>query len=151
MKKIASMMGKLAWMLFYTAILLPDMSLDYMSPVYILHQLFSKVKNRSLSALDSCVIGMLLNKSKSSNFMTIKSPPCGGHVVINDVGQHHKWTWGVITIEMLILNVGSLGSISARGVLVRNGEYRIFLWAKMNIELKGCEFWQPHSQCAMAG
>jgi len=77
-------------MLFYIAILLPNMSLDYMSPVYILHQFFSKVKNRSLTSLDSCVIGVFLDKIKTSNFITRKSPLCGGHLVINDAGQYQK-------------------------------------------------------------
>ncbi|MGB3701166.1 MAG: hypothetical protein WA997_07840 [Anaerolineales bacterium] len=41
-------------------------------------------------SLDSSVLSVLLKNSKTSNFMTIKSPHPGGQVVINDVGQHQK-------------------------------------------------------------
>jgi hypothetical protein len=35
-------------------------------------------------------------------FGEVKNTPSGRHVGINDVGQHQKLTWGVITIEYLI-------------------------------------------------
>jgi hypothetical protein len=36
------------------------------------------------------VPNVLLKNNETSNFYTIKSPPSGRHVVINDVGRHQK-------------------------------------------------------------
>jgi hypothetical protein len=50
----------------------------------------SHTSTNALSSLEMRVISVFLKKSKTSEFVRIKSPPSGGHVVMNDVGQHQK-------------------------------------------------------------
>jgi hypothetical protein len=58
---------------------------------YSVYKLFpSHTSTNALSSLERRVIIVLLNKSKTNTFKKINSPPCGGHMVIYDVGQHQK-------------------------------------------------------------
>ena len=59
-------------------------------PISVYRIFTSSASTNTPFAQDSCVESVLLNKRKTYNFTTIKSPPSGRHVVINDVGRHHK-------------------------------------------------------------
>ena len=78
----------------------------------------SYASTNALSSLERRVIIVLLNKSKTNTFKKIKSPPCGGHVVIDDVGQHQKRTLEYLQLNSLPLGTSAGGNGQEWGVQV---------------------------------